>query len=98
MSESPAERRARWLSVSIAPSATPSRVGGADAKRINETEARWDKDMPAYKRLRRDGLQPPSVDGAAAIERHAITEAEVEAGHALAPVQLEERAMAEEMG
>lgn len=97
MRETADERRARWRSVSIAPSATPSRTGGAEAKRIGDTEARWDKDMPAYKRLRHDGLQPPRIDGAAATERHAINEAEVEAGHALAPAQLEERAMAEEM-
>lgn len=47
------------------------------------TERRWDKDMPAYKRLVEDGLQPPRIDGSAAIERNARNEIEVERGHAI---------------
>lgn len=47
------------------------------------TERRWDKDMPAYKRLVEDGLQPPRIDGSAAIERNAENEVEVTRGHAI---------------
>ena len=45
---------------------------------INRTERQWNVDMPAYKRLRQDGLQPRSVDGAADLEKRATTEAQVE--------------------
>jgi hypothetical protein len=33
-------------------------------------ERRWAEDMPAYARLRRDGLQPRHVDGSAELETH----------------------------
>lgn len=59
----------RIKTVGFAPSATPSRRGGDAAARANAREAGWNADMPAYKRLRRDGIQPPSVDGAAKLER-----------------------------
>jgi len=31
-------------------------------------ERRWEADMPAYARLRRDGLQPRGIDGSAELE------------------------------
>ena len=62
--------------VSFGSNSTTTR-GGRVAE-INQTERQWDKDMPAYKRLRREGLQPRSVDGAAELERRATTEAQVE--------------------
>lgn len=40
----------------------------AATEAANATEARWNKDMPAYYRMRKKGLQPSSVDGAAALE------------------------------
>ena len=43
-------------------------------------EDRWQKDMPAYKRLREDGLQPPGIDGSAALEAHAVTSKQIEMG------------------
>ena len=62
--------------VSFGSNSTTTR-GGRVAE-INQTERQWNVDMPAYKRLRRDGLQPRSVDGAAELERRATTEAQVE--------------------
>jgi hypothetical protein len=32
------------------------------------TERRWDTDMPAYARLRNDGIQPRHIDGSAQLE------------------------------
>lgn len=32
------------------------------------TERRWDRDMAAYKALRKDGLQPPAIDGATKLQ------------------------------
>jgi hypothetical protein len=36
-------------------------------------EKRWERDLPAYKRLRAEGLEPRAVNGAAARERMAET-------------------------
>ena len=43
-------------------------------------EKQWDKDLPAYKRLRQGGHQPPSTDGCADLEARATTAFEIEAG------------------
>lgn len=51
---------------------------GQSVAEINQRAKNWDKDMPAYKRLRKNGVQPKSIDGAAALEAKASTVAEVE--------------------
>jgi hypothetical protein len=51
------------------------------------TEREWDKDMPAYKRLRADGIQPRDIDGCAKLEAKAETTREIEAGQVLTPSQ-----------
>ena len=51
---------------------------GAKVAEVNQRARNWDKDMPAYKRLRQEGLQPRSIDGAARVEAQAKTEAQVE--------------------
>lgn len=43
-------------------------------------EKRWDKDMPAYKRMRDQGYQPKGIDGAYALERDSSTRFEIESG------------------
>lgn len=65
-------------SVSISSAAMPQRK--AHSHGINQTEAQWDKDMAAYKRLRNDGLQPRKIDGAAAVESKAQESWQVETG------------------
>ena len=47
---------------------------------INAKQARWDRDMPAYQRLRGDGLQPPQIDGCAYAETTATERHHVEGG------------------
>jgi hypothetical protein len=47
---------------------------------IDATEKRWDKDMPAYKRIRANGIQPPRIDDSAIIEARATDQFEVEMG------------------
>lgn len=64
--------------VRVAPNHTTT--GGERAAQINATEARWQKDMPAYKRLRQDGLQPKTIDGAANVEKKAKEAWQVETG------------------
>lgn len=59
----------------IAPSALLTRSGASEDKKA---WAKMEKDMPAYKRLRDDGLQPPSVRGAADLEARAEDKADIE--------------------
>lgn len=47
------------------------------------TERKWDKDMPAFKRLCDDGLNPPRIDGAYVMERSATEKREIEMGRPL---------------
>lgn len=53
---------------------------GQEVAKIDSTEKGWQKDMPAYKRLRQNGLQPKSIDGSAEIEKKAKHEWQVETG------------------
>ena len=53
---------------------------GAKVAEVNKTERNWNKDMPAYKRLRADGLQPKKIDGAANVEKRAQEGWQVETG------------------
>ena len=68
----------RIAGVAFASSAMPSRRNHAAS--VNATEKRWSKDMDAYKRLRRDGLQPASVDGASNLEKKAEHRSQIETG------------------
>jgi hypothetical protein len=43
-----------------------------------QRERRWAKDLPAYARLVKDGLEPASIDGAARLEQTATTRQEIE--------------------
>ncbi len=64
-------------SFKTAPSAMPSRSGAAGEKKAWD---KLDKDMGSYKRLRDEGLQPPSINGCNDLEKRAETKMEVEAG------------------
>jgi hypothetical protein len=66
------------LSVGVAASAMPSRRG--DVIHTEQREQTFGKDADAYRRLRRDGLQPPHVDGSHRLEARADRASEVESG------------------
>lgn len=68
-------------SPAIAADALPNKHHGIRA--ANEREKRWAEDMPAYRRLRREGLQPRGIDGAAAAEAQANHPLEMEMGRPL---------------
>ena len=53
---------------------------GADVAETNARAKRWDRDMPAYKRLRQQGYQPRGIDGAAEVERKAVHDWQVNTG------------------
>ena len=67
--------------VRVAPSACPTRTSVVDVAATNKAEKRKAADMDAYKRLRRDGVQPPEINGSAKLEAHAETGYEITAGH-----------------
>lgn len=68
----------RVATVGISAAATPTRRATTAAKEA--TERRWATDHAAYRRLRADGLQPRTSDGAAEVEARAETATEVERG------------------
>lgn len=72
-----------YRSVSIAASACPSRDGGRYAKRVNDTEKRWERDFAAVKSLKREGIVPKQVDGTADLLSRASTRTEIETGKVL---------------
>lgn len=57
-------------------------VLGNKARSDKDREARCEKDMPAYRRLRNQGYQPPHIDGSYALERDSTTKFEIESGKA----------------
>lgn len=62
---------------------------------ITYKERKWDKDMRAYKNLRRDGLQPKQIDGSYVLERNATDTREVEMGR---PLDSETKAVFDDAG
>lgn len=62
--------REKWLSIGVMKKSVPSAI-----------EERWQKDMPAYANLRKNGLQPRQIDGCAELEAQASDKIEVEMGH-----------------
>jgi hypothetical protein len=53
---------------------------GSQVEATNKVERGWQKDMPAYKRMRKEGLQPKRIDGAAEVEKKAEHKWQVETG------------------
>ena len=63
--------------ISIAGSAMPTR---SEAGRVEAETTRMHADVAAYKRLRKDGLQPKTVKGSAKLEKTAGSKWEIETG------------------
>lgn len=57
-------------------------IGAAEKSPQSKAESEWEKDLPAYARMRKQGLQPPSTGGAAFLEANATTEYEIASGKA----------------
>jgi len=64
----------------IGASLRETQKGAARTIQIDKTEAQWHKDIPAYVRMRKNGEQPPHIDGCAELEARATTRFEVESG------------------
>lgn len=52
----------------------------AASRTVDATEARWDKDLPAYKRFRDKGYQPPGIDGCDHLEATAKSDIWINSG------------------
>jgi len=59
--------------------------GNVEAPVERSIEQRIEKDLPAYKRMRDNGLQPPSTRNAYELEQRANTEFEVKMGKLVSP-------------
>lgn len=66
----------RIKTVAFSAAAMPTRL--SHVSRTQATETAWDRDGEAYKRLRKDGVQPHGIDGAAALETLANDRREIE--------------------
>lgn len=69
-------------------------IGFKRATPQSATERRWGRDMPAYYRMRMQGLQPPQIDGSARLEAKAADRFEIEYGR-LASDSVERKAIRE---
>jgi hypothetical protein len=87
----------KLVSVSVAPSVRSSTAGGARAAQVNATEKQWHKDMDAYSRMRRDGLMPHDLDGAARWEASDASRFEIEAGRRFPGITDDKVAVAEQL-
>lgn len=68
----------RVAGISFGANTTTTR--GASVAEINQRAKNWERDMPAYKRLRKNGVQPRQIDGSAEIEKKAETKEQIERG------------------
>ena len=64
--------------VTFGANSTTSR--GATVASTNRRAKNWDRDMPAYKRLRKQGFQPKAIDGCAEVEAKAKHDWQVNTG------------------
>ena len=64
----------------VSPSAVPSRNNVIDLEATKQAEKEKVADMDAYKRLRKNGVQPPSINGSARLEAKAEEKHEVNSG------------------
>jgi putative FmdB family regulatory protein len=55
-------------------------VKGARTREVDAKEQVWSSDMAAYRAMRRQGLQPRGIDGAAQVEASAGSAFEIESG------------------
>ena len=58
------------------------------AEDVRKRDRKFEKDAAAYKRLRKEGLQPRGVDNSALLETMADHRAQVDLGRPIAPEQI----------
>lgn len=66
------------IGVGVNVSAHALETKGGEVRASDAMEARWQRDMPAYKRMRRQGMQPDGIDGAARLEDKVADQIDIE--------------------
>lgn len=79
--------------VNVSPSVMPSRSNTIDLAATKKAEIEKGRDMEAYKRLRKDGVQPPAINGSAKLEAKAENSYEVNSGHTFKTESARRRSM-----
>ena len=69
-------QRDHYLSVQLAPAAMPTRQDVRYSS-TDQLEKNWQRDIPAYKELVKQGIQPEQVDGCADLAARATTAQEI---------------------
>jgi putative FmdB family regulatory protein len=77
----------------VSPSAVPSRNNVIDLAATKQAEKDKVADMDAYKRLRQNGVQPPSINGSARLEAKAEEKHEVNSGKTFSTATSRKRGM-----
>jgi len=77
----------------LSASSTPTRGDGIDIGATRVAESAKVADMDAYKRLRKDGVQPPAINGSAQLEARAEEKHEVNSGHTFSTASGRKRSM-----
>ncbi len=70
----------RTAGIQFGAASMPTRAGTARSAVIEKKDRVLDKDLDAYKRLRRDGVQPRKIDGCANAEKRAEEKWQIETG------------------
>lgn len=72
----------RVATIQVSPAAMTARLeGDRDYAYQQRFAGEWERgDRDAYRRLRREGYQPPHIAGSAVLEKHASTPYEIETG------------------
>ena len=70
----------RTAGIQFGAASMPTRGRTARSAVIEAKDRVLDKDLDAYKRLRKDGLQPRKIDGSAEVEKRAEEKWQVETG------------------
>lgn len=78
-----------YRSIRLSAEATPTKRSKR-YEEITQREKNWEKDIPAAKRLFKQGVEIKSVDGAAEMEAKATTKLEMESGQLMNKKQKEQ--------
>lgn len=66
------------IGVGVNVSAHALETKGGEVRASDAMEARWHKDMPAYRRMRKAGMQPDHIDGSARLEDKVSDQTDIE--------------------
>lgn len=71
--------RNHLLGIAVTADAMPTRGMNLEVVRTNIRERRWKRDMAAFRRLVKEGVEPPQIDGSALREKQGEDQFDIEA-------------------